>query len=110
MLLPLQGRNIAYDLVGPDSAPTVCITHSLASDGGSWAEQVPVLLQAGFRVLRIAMRGPGGSDPGPCGHSSMKGLAGDVAAVVDAFSLPRIHYVGLSIGGLISQSFASTHH
>ena len=52
MLLPLQGRNIAYDLVGPDNAPTVCITHSLASDGGSWAEQVPSLLQAGFRVLR----------------------------------------------------------
>jgi 3-oxoadipate enol-lactonase len=50
MLLPVQGRNIGYDLVGPDNAPTVCITHSLASDGGSWAEQVPALLQAGFRV------------------------------------------------------------
>src|SRR5438067_1345657 len=30
MLLPLQGRRIAYDLVGPEDAPTVCITHSLA--------------------------------------------------------------------------------
>ena len=63
MLLPLQGRRIHYDLVGPGEAPTVCITHSLASDGGSWAEQVPALLQAGFRVLRLDMRGHGGSDP-----------------------------------------------
>ena len=63
MLLPLQGRRTAYDLVGPEDAPTVCITHSLASDGGSWAEQLPPLLQAGFRVLRIDMRGHGGSDP-----------------------------------------------
>src|SRR5205085_1757120 len=39
MLLPLQGRRIAYDLIGPEDAPTVCITHSLASDGGSWAER-----------------------------------------------------------------------
>ena len=106
MLLPLQGRRIAYDLVGPDSAPTVCITHSLASDGGSWAEQVPPLLQAGFRVLRIDMRSHGGSDPVPGDHYSMKDLAGDVAMVLDALSLPRVHYIGLSIGGMIGQAFA----
>ena len=63
MLLPLQGRRLYYDLAGPDNAPVVCITHSLSSDGGSWAEQVPPLLQAGFRVLRLDMRGHGGSDP-----------------------------------------------
>jgi len=109
MLLPLQGRNIAYDLVGPDSAPTVCITHSLASDGGSWAEQVPVLLQAGFRVLRIDMRGHGGSDPAPGDHYAMKDLAGDVATVLDALSISRTHYIGLSIGGMLGQAFAIEH-
>ena len=41
MLLPLDRRNIAYDLVGPETAPVVCMTHSLASDGGMWTEQVP---------------------------------------------------------------------
>jgi 3-oxoadipate enol-lactonase len=65
MLLPLGlgGRRLYYDLTGPEDGPVVCITHSLASDGGSWAEQVPALLQAGFRVLRLDMRGHGGSDP-----------------------------------------------
>src|SRR5207248_4110562 len=86
MLLQLQGRNIAYDLVGPDSAPTVCITHSLASDGGSWAEQVPSLLQAGFRVLRIDMRGHGGSDPVP-GDYTMRALADDVAGVLQTLTI-----------------------
>jgi 3-oxoadipate enol-lactonase len=108
MLLPLQGRNIAYDLVGPDNAPTVCITHSLASDGGSWAEQVPALLQAGFRVLRIDMRGHGGSDPVP-GDYTMRALADDVAGVLQALAIPRIHYIGLSIGGMIGQAFALAH-
>ena len=108
MLLPLQGRSIAYDLIGPEAAPTVCITHSLASDGGSWAEQVPALLQAGFQVLRIDMRGHGGSDP-VGGDYTMADLAGDVAAVLDGLSIPRVHYIGLSIGGMLGQAFALTY-
>src|SRR5215468_9562025 len=60
MLLRLAGRRLYYDFVGPEDAPVVCITHSLASDGGMWAEQMPPLLQAGFRVLRVDMRGHGG--------------------------------------------------
>ena len=108
MLLPLQGRRLYYDIAGPETAPVVCITHSLASDGGSWAEQVPPLLQAGFRVLRLDMRGHGGSDP-VAGDYTMQQLAGDVAAVLGALGIPRVHYIGLSIGGMIGQAFAIEH-
>lgn len=108
MLVPLAGRRLYYDLTGPESGPVVCITHSLASDGGSWAEQVPPLLQAGFRVLRLDMRGHGGSDP-VAGDYTMSQLAGDVAAVLDALGLARVHYIGLSIGGMIGQAFALEH-
>jgi 3-oxoadipate enol-lactonase len=108
MLLPLDGRRLAYDLLGPRDAPTVCITHSLASDGGSWAEQVPALLQGGFRVLRLDMRGHGGSDP-VAGDYTMAALADDVAAVLQALAIPRVHYIGLSIGGMIGQAFALAH-
>ncbi|MGE5271024.1 MAG: alpha/beta fold hydrolase [Thiohalocapsa sp.] len=105
MRLQLDGRNIAYDLLGPETAPTVCITHSLASDGGSWAEQVPALLQAGFRVLRLDMRGHGGSDP-IAGDYTMTALADDVAQALAVLAIPRVHYIGLSIGGMIGQAFA----
>ena len=108
MLVPLQGRRLYYDLFGPENAPVVCITHSLASDGGSWAEQAPALLQAGFRVLRLDMRGHGGSDP-VAGDYTMQQLAGDVATVLDALAIPRVHYIGLSIGGMIGQAFALEH-
>ena len=108
MLLPLDGRKIAYDLVGPDSAPVVCMTHSLASDGGMWAEQVPALLSGGFRVLRIDMRGHGGSDP-VAGDYTMNQLADDVAHVLDALRIAKVHYVGLSIGGMLGQAFALEH-
>src|SRR6185437_9352639 len=108
MLLPLQGRRLYYDIAGPEHAPVVCITHSLASDGGSWAEQVPALLQAGFRVLRLDMRGHGGSDP-VAGDYTVRQLADDVALALDKLSLTRVHYIGLSIGGMIGQAFALAH-
>ena len=108
MLLPFNGRNLAYDLIGPETAPVVCMTHSLASDGGMWAEQVPALLEGGFRVLRLDMRGHGGSDPVD-GAYTMAGLAGDVLAVLDALGMAKVHYIGLSIGGMIGQAFAIKH-
>ncbi|MEJ0015044.1 MAG: alpha/beta fold hydrolase [Acetobacteraceae bacterium] len=108
MLLPLEGRNIAYDLMGPETAPVVCMTHSLASDGGMWTEQVPPLLAAGFRVLRIDMRGHGGSGP-VAGDYTMGALAGDVALVLDALSIAQVHFIGLSIGGMLGQAFALQH-
>jgi 3-oxoadipate enol-lactonase len=108
MLLPLDGRRLYYDLTGPESSPVVCFTHSLSSDSGMWAEQVPALLAAGLRVLRIDMRGHGGSDP-VAGDYTMDQLAADVAAVTEALGIAQLHYIGLSIGGMIGQAFALNH-
>ena len=108
MLLSLQGRTIAYDLTGPEDAPVICMTHSLSSDSGMWAEQLPPLLAAGFRVLRIDMRGHGGSSP-LNGNYTMQALADDVALVLDALGIAKVHFIGLSIGGMLGQGFAIRH-
>jgi len=109
MLLPLEGRRIYYDLTGPEDGPVLCMTHSLMSDSGMWSEQMPPLLQAGFRVLRLDMRGHGGSDAGAGDDYTMQGLADDMAAALEALGLPRVHYIGLSIGGQAGQAFAIEH-
>src|SRR5258707_9421808 len=97
MLLPLEGRRLYYDLTGPEDAPTICITHSLASDGGSWSEQVPALLAGGFRVLRLDMRGHGGSDP-VSGDYTMAALADDVVAALQALGIARVDFPRLCLG------------
>src|SRR5262250_535003 len=113
MLLPLEGRGFTmyYDLTGPENGPVVCMTHSLACDSGLWSEQMPTLLQAGYRVLRLDMRGHGGSDPaaGDADGYTMQGIADDWAAALEALGLPRVHYIGLSIGGQSGQPFAIYH-
>ena len=83
-------------------------THSLAADGGMWAEQIPPLLAAGFRALRLDMRGHGGSDPLPRPYT-MRHLADDVAGALAALQIPRVHFIGLSIGGMLGQDFALAH-
>jgi 3-oxoadipate enol-lactonase len=108
MLLSLAGRRIHYDLVGPPGAGAVCFAHALAADSGMWAEQVPALIAQGWRVLRVDMRGHGGSAP-PAADTTLDQLAGDIAQVIDALGIGRVHFVGLSIGGMIGQALGLRH-
>jgi 3-oxoadipate enol-lactonase len=105
MLINRAAGNLYYDLMGPQDAAVVCFTHSLASDGGMWAEQVPPLLAAGYRVLRLDMRGHGGSDA-VVGDYTMSQLADDAAEALDFLGIARVHLIGLSIGGMLGQAFA----
>ena len=108
MLIAAPTHRIHFDLLGAETAEVVCLAHSLSSDSGVWAEQVAPLLEAGWRVLRIDMRGHGGSEAAP-GPYSMGELAGDVVAVLDFLGLAKVHFVGLSIGGMIGQQLALDH-
>lgn len=105
MLVKLQDRRVHYDVLGSSDAPVVCFGHSLASDGGMWAEQVPALLAAGFRVLRADMRGHGGTEPVEPPYT-MDALGDDLAALLDVLQIERVHFIGLSVGGMIGQSLA----
>jgi 3-oxoadipate enol-lactonase len=97
-------RRLHYDLLG-DHSRTVCFVHALAADSGMWAEQVPALLARGMRVLRVDLRGHGGSDP-VRGDYTLAELASDVAALIEALGVGPVDYVGLSVGGMIGEALA----
>lgn len=105
MLLFSTTHRIHYDLIGPEDGEVVCFAHALLADGGMWAEQAYALARAGYQVLRLDMRGHGGSDA-PDGPCSMMDLARDVIAVLDHRAVAKVHFVGLSIGGVIGQAIA----
>ncbi|RAI39691.1 alpha/beta fold hydrolase [Rhodoplanes roseus] len=108
MLMVHDRRTVHYDLIGPDDAPVVCFAHALAADGGMWAEQIPAVLAAGFRALRIDMRGHGGSAAAP-GDYTLFGLADDIVAVLDACGIAQVHVVGLSVGAMIGEALGLAH-
>ena len=106
MLFKRHQGFLHYDLIGPEAAPVVCMTHSLTSDGGMWAEQVGPLLAAGYQVLRLDMRGHGGSTPFE-GAYTIEALAADAVAILDALEFRQVHLIGLSMGGMIGQVIAA---
>ncbi len=105
--ISVNGTRLAYRLDGPAEAPVVLLAHSLGTTMAMWADQVPALMQR-YRVLRYDLRGHGESEA-PAGEYSIAQLAADAAGLVDALGLSRVHFVGLSLGGMVGQAFALDH-
>ncbi len=104
MIIEANGIKINYQLSGKKGAPVVTLSHSLASSLAMWNPQMDAL-NSHFRVLRYDMRGHGNSDVTP-GPYTLELLAEDVIRLLDALNIDRVHFVGLSIGGMIGQSLA----
>lgn len=96
-----NGINMAYRLDGPEGAPVVLLSNSLMSNLSMWDPQMAVL-ERSFRVLRYDTRGHGATDDPP-GPYSIKLLAEDSIALLDALGIEKVHFVGLSMGGMIAQ-------
>ena len=98
---------LEYRLDGPDGAPVIVLSNSLASNLTMWNPQLPALLNAGFRVLRYDSRGHGGSSV-QTGPYTMEMLTGDLAALLDHLRFDQVCVMGCSMGGMVAQMFAST--
>jgi 3-oxoadipate enol-lactonase len=90
---------------GPPDGDVVVLSGSLGSDLRAWDAQVEPLVTAGFRVVRYDHRGHGGS-PVPPGPYSLADLGGDVLALLDRLGERRVHWVGLSLGGMVGMWLA----
>ncbi|MEJ2284646.1 MAG: 3-oxoadipate enol-lactonase [Desulfobacterales bacterium] len=104
MKINLDGITINYELTGQDGAPVVMLSHSLACSLVMWQPQVKVLGSA-FQVLRFDTRGHGDSDA-PQGAYSLEQLTADAVHLLDALNIETVHFVGLSMGGMIGQCLA----
>jgi 3-oxoadipate enol-lactonase len=83
------------------------LSNSLMSDLSMWEPQMAALTER-FRVLRYDTRGHGGTDA-PAGPYTIELLAADAVALLDALGLERVHFVGLSLGGMTGQLLGARH-
>lgn len=100
-LVKLADGELNYCFDGPQDAPVLVLSNSLGTHLHMWDEQVPAFSQH-FRVLRFDTRGHGRSlvTEGPY---SIEQLGHDVLAMLDQLSIDKVHFCGLSMGGLIGQ-------
>lgn len=93
-----------YRLEGTSGAPVLILSHSIGTDHGMWAAQMPDLLQH-FQVLRYDTRGHGASDA-PAGEYTIEQLGSDVLGLADALHIEKFAFCGLSLGGAVGQWLA----
>ncbi|SEM69459.1 3-oxoadipate enol-lactonase [Syntrophus gentianae] len=107
-LADVNGTVLSYSLEGPENGAVVMFSNSLASDRGIWKFQAPVLTGAGYRVLRYDSRGHGQS-VSPAGPYSMEMLSLDALGLMDFLGLDKVHFCGISLGGMIAQMMGAFH-
>jgi 3-oxoadipate enol-lactonase len=88
-----------YAVSGPVGAPVLVLSNSLGTNLSLWDPQVPEF-EKHLRVLRYDTRGHGQSSV-TTGPYRIEQLGRDVLHVLDRLSLGRVHFCGLSLGGMI---------
>ncbi len=92
---------------GPEDGPVVMMAHAMGTSHRLWDWQVPALTDR-FRVLRYDWRGHGDTDA-PVGPYTLDQFVADAVGLMDALGLEKVHWVGISTGGMIGQGLAIEH-
>ncbi|MDG4808807.1 3-oxoadipate enol-lactonase [Micromonospora sp. WMMD1120] len=90
---------------GPSDAPVLLLGSSLGTAGAMWEPQVAALTER-FRVIRYDHLGHGRSAVPP-GPYTIGLLGRAVLRTLDHLDVPRAHYAGLSLGGMVGMWLAA---
>ena len=102
MKVKTNGIEINYEVEG--NGPWITLSHSLACNLHMWDDQMELLTKR-FKVLRFDTRGHGQSTA-PEGEYTLDQMADDVHGLFAHLGIKETHWVGLSMGGMIGQTYA----
>jgi 3-oxoadipate enol-lactonase len=88
-----------HRLEGPEHAPVLVLSNSIATTLELWDGQVPAFTPA-FRVLRYDQLGHGRSEVRPRPYT-IEQLGREVLALLDELGIARLSFCGLSLGGAV---------
>ena len=103
MFARINDIDVYYEIHGTEG-PWLTFSHSLAAHSGMWAPQVEAFSHR-FRVLNYDTRGHGKTTATDSAYS-LDQLADDLKGLLDHLDIRQTHYCGLSMGGMIGQTFA----
>ncbi len=97
--------NMAVHEMG--AGPPVILVHGFPELAFSWRHQIPVLANAGYRVIAPDMRGYGGTEKPPLVTDyTVQKLIGDLTGLMDALSIDKALMVGHDWGALVTWQMA----
>jgi len=107
MKVKANGIAINYQVDGPERAPWLVFSNSLATSLAMWDEQAAALKDR-FRVLRYDQRGHGETEA-PAGRYAFDTLLDDALALMDALGIAKATFAGLPMGGATALGLAERH-
>jgi len=107
MRIKANGITFNYEIEGPEGAPWMMFSNSLATNLSMWDPQAADFAGS-FRVLRYDQRGHGATEA-PVGRYTYPQLVADAVALLDALKIACAHFVGLSMGGATALALAELH-
>ena len=107
-----ESDGLVFDVsdAGPPDGEVVVLLHGYPETRESWDRVVPLLVNAGYRVLAPDQRGysPGARPRGRRAYA-LSHLVDDVVALVDAAGARKVHVVGHDWGGAVAWNVAMWH-
>jgi len=104
MFAIIKGIKIYFDMFEKKGAPVVLLSHSLGSSHLMWDPQMDAL-KSYFQILRYDIRGHGESEVAQ-GPYTMEQLGEEAIGLLDHLGIEQVHWVGMSMGGMIGQAVA----
>ena len=103
--ISIDGCTFHYRQDGRSDADVLLLAHSLGNDLAMWESQAAAFSRR-FRVLRYDSRGHGETSATP-GPYSIEQLGHDVVALLQALKIGRVHFCGVSLGGMVGMWLAA---
>ena len=107
MKIKANGITFNCEISGPESAPWLIFSNSLATNLHMWDPQAAALKNE-FRMLRYDQRGHGQTEA-PAGRYTFELLCADVIALMDALGIKRAHWCGVSMGCATGMGLVQKH-
>ncbi|MGE6606250.1 alpha/beta fold hydrolase [Halomonas sp. NPDC076908] len=104
----INGRSVAYRLLGSEVNSLVVLAHPLGMSQAVWDEIIPALLPR-YRILTWDLPGHGASQAVSGEQITPADLAAEVLALVELAGTQRFHFAGTSIGGVVGQQLIAEH-
>jgi pimeloyl-ACP methyl ester carboxylesterase len=107
-----NGANLSTESFGQPERGTILLVMGATASMMWWPDSLCLrLAEGGYRVIRFDLRDTGqstASPPGAPGYT-VADLADDLLAILDAYDVASAHFVGMSLGGYLSQIVALEH-
>ncbi len=106
----MRVNDVELNVVVQGEGPDVLLVHGFPDDHTVWRNQIPALVDAGYRVIALDTRGCGESEVKPSeADYAIDSLVADLVALLNALGIAQVRLVGHDWGALQAWYFAMAH-